>query len=284
MSLTTSEMTPADFAAVTGNHGNGMFNGDGSWWIIILFLFIFAGGWNNGGWGGAGGGIGENYTLISDMGQLERKIDTVNGGLCDGFYSTAQLINGVNMQGANNTAAIQNTLTQGFAGLNTGMVQQGYETRNAITQDTIANLQGFNGIQAAVKDCCCNTQSGMKDINYNMATQANGITNAVNTGFCQTNFNNQQNTRDLLENQNANARAILDAIQANKVEALKDRIAEQNQMINALNLTASQTAQNAYLIEKLNPNPCPQPAYVVQPPQPVTFPNNRCGYNTSCGC
>ena len=85
---------------------------------------------------------------------------------------------------------------------------------------------------------------------------------------------------------NANTRAILDAINGNKIEALKDRIAEQNQMINSLQLTASQVAQNQYLVEKLNPNPCPQPAYVVQPPQTISFPNT-CGvanYNNGCGC
>ena len=48
MSLTTSEMTPADIAAVTNNGGNSGwgFGGDGAWWIIILFLFVFCG------WGG----------------------------------------------------------------------------------------------------------------------------------------------------------------------------------------------------------------------------------------
>lgn len=265
MGLSTNEMGPADFAAITGN--NDGFGGNGAWWIIILFLFAFCG-WNNGGgFGGSGGGyVSDNYTLVSDMGQLERKIDTVNNGLCDGFYSTAQLINGVNMQGANNTASIQNTLTQGFAGLNTGIVQQGYETR-----------LGMQGIGSQMQQCCCDLRQQVADVNYNIANQANGINNTINQGFCQTNFNAQTNTRDVLENANANTRAILDAIQANKVEALKDRIAEQNQQINALNLAASQTAQNAYLIEKLNPSPCPKPAYVVQPPQMVTFPNN-------CGC
>lgn len=258
-------LSAADVAAVTGNNnnGNGMF-GDGSWWIIILFLFIFAG-WNNNGWGGgSGGGISENYTLISDMGQLERKIDGVYSGICDSTYALTNNLN-------NGFAAAQNTMTQGFAGLNTGMVQQGYETR-----------LGIQNIGSQMQQCCCDIREGIAGVNYNMASQANNITNAVNTGFCQTNFNGQQNTRDILENQNANARAILDAIQANKVEALKDRIAEQNQTINALNLAASQTAQNAYLIDKLNPNKCPQPAYVVQPPQQVTFPNftNGCG----CGC
>ncbi|MCQ2507285.1 MAG: hypothetical protein MJ097_00690 [Dorea sp.] len=281
MSLTTSEMTPADIAAVTGNNGNGMFGGaDGSWWIIILFLFIFAG-WNNNGFGGYGGGqVGDNYVLASDMSQLarqisdstamtERKLDGVNNGLCSGFYQEAQLINGVQMGMANNTAALTQAITT-----------QGFETRNAIVQDTIANMQGFNGVNAAIKDCCCQTQQNLKDVNYNLANQANGIITAVNQGFCQTNFNAQQNTRDLIDNQNMNARAILDAIQSNKIEQLKERIAEQNQQINALNLARSQAAQNEYLIEKLNPNPCPKPAYVVQPPTQVTFPN----YNNGCGC
>ena len=263
MSLTSENMSPADIAAVTGNCGNNGMFGDGSWWIIILFLFIFAG-WGNNGWNnGGGGGISENYTLVSDMGQIERKIDGVYSGICD---STFALNNAIN----NGFASAQSTMTQGFAGLNTGMVQQGYETR-----------LGIQGIGAQMAQCCCDLRQQVSDVNYNIATQANGITNAVNSGFCQTNFNNATNTRDLLENQNANARAILDAINANKVEALKDRIAEQNQTINALNLAASQTAQNAYLIDKLNPNPCPRPAYVVQPPQMVTFPYTN---NTGCGC
>ena len=48
----------SDIAAVTrgsNNGGDGMWGGDGAWWIILLFLF--AGGWGNGnGWGGGGGG------------------------------------------------------------------------------------------------------------------------------------------------------------------------------------------------------------------------------------
>lgn len=258
---------------VTGNNNNGgLFgNGDGSWWIIILFLFIFAGWNNNGGWGNNGaGGISENYTLISDMGQIERKIDTVNNGLCDGFYSTAQLINGVNMQAANNTAAMQQTMVQGFSGLNTGMVQNGYETR-----------LGIQNIGTQMQQCCCDIREGIAGVNYNLANQANGITNAVNTGFCQTNFNGQQNTRDIIDSQNANTRAILDAIQQNKVEALKDRIAEQNQQISALNLAASQTAQNAYLIDKLGQK-CPIPAQIYTASVPVNF-NNGCN-GCGCGC
>lgn len=259
--MSENTLSAADVAAVTRNNGgSGLFGGDG-YWIIILFLIFALGGWNNGGWGGAGG-VSENYTLISDMGQLERKIDGVYSGICD---STFALNNAIN----NGFAAAQNTMTQGFSGLNTGLVQQGYETR-----------LGIQGIGSQMAQCCCDLREGIAGVNYNMATQANGITNAVNQGFCQTNFNNQTNTRDVLENANANTRAILDAIQANKVEALKDRIAEQNQQISALNLAASQAAQNEYIISQLKP--CPTGAYLVANPNgPLNYAmQNGCG----CGC
>lgn len=268
----TSEnsMGPADIAAITGgNRNDGMFGGDGAWWIIILFLFAFAGGWGNGGgWGNQGaGGVSENYTLISDMGQIERKIDGVYSGICDSTFALNNTIN-------NGFAAAQNTMTQGFAGLNTGMVQQGYETR-----------LGIQGIGSQLQQCCCDLRQQVGEVNYNIASQANGITNAVNSGFCQTNYNNATNTRDILENQNANARAILDAISANKVEALKDRIAEQNAQISALNLAASQAAQNNYLVDTLTARlgtPCPIPAYLTcNPNAPINY---SVSYGNGCGC
>ena len=60
----------------SGSGGMGWGN-DGSWWIIILFLFIFAGGWNRNGWGGngngatpSGSGAIDNYVLASDFAQV----------------------------------------------------------------------------------------------------------------------------------------------------------------------------------------------------------------------
>lgn len=247
MSLTEG-MGPADLAAITGNNGNngnGMWD-NGAWWIIILFLFAGWGGRGTGGFGGGsgGGGASDNYVLVSDFAQIERKLDGITNGLCDGFYTQAQLINGVN----------------------TGL------------------MQGFNASQAQMAQCCCDIREGISGVNYNMAMNANGITNAVNTGFCQTNFNNANNTRDLLENQNANTRAILDALNANKVEALKERIAEQNQQITALNLARSQSEQNAYLVDQLGQK-CPIPAYLTcNPNAPLNYSvqyGNGCG---GCGC
>ena len=95
MSITASEMTPADIRAVTdGNNGGygGGWGGDWSAWIIIFLIFGFFG-WGGNGWGGgfggrgSGAGVVDGYVLASDFSNIERKIDSVNNGVCDGFYA-----------------------------------------------------------------------------------------------------------------------------------------------------------------------------------------------------
>jgi hypothetical protein len=92
-------------------------------------------------------------------------------------------------------------------------------------------------------------------------------------------------TRDILENQNSNTRAILDFLTNDKIATLT----AENQ---SLKLTASQANQNAVLMAAMDANKaeilrrtgaeCPTPAYVVQPPTPVRFPYNDCGCNSGC--
>lgn len=228
-------MSPADLAAVTGrnNNGDGMFGGNGAWWIIILFLFVFCG-WG-GGWGGnARGGQGaamDGYVLTSDFANIERKIDSVNNGLCNGFYQQAQLTNGVQMQMAN-----------GF-----GQAELSRSNQQA------ALMQQLNNMAMQAAECCCKTQTAIQGVNYNMANQACEIRNTMQNG-----------TRDIIENQNANARAVLDALTAQRIEAKDEKIAAQNQQIFGLQLAASQAAQNQYLVQTLRPGPIP--AYMVPNP------------------
>lgn len=228
-------MSPADLAAVTGrnNNGDGMFGGNGAWWIIILFLFVFCG-WGNGGFGGNRGGQGtamDGYVLTSDFANIERKIDSVNNGLCNGFYQQAQLTNGVQMQMAN-----------GF-----GQAELSRSNQQA------ALMQMLYGMSSQMAECCCKTQTAIQGVNYNMANQACEIRNTMQNG-----------TRDIIENQNANARAVLDALTAQRIEAKDEKIAAQNQQIFGLQLAASQAAQNQYLVQTLRPGPIP--AYTVPNP------------------
>ena len=82
----------ADIAAATGNSGSkqdGIWGDGASWWIIILFLFCFAGGWGNGGWGGSRNDSyatpGVNYSL--DLAGL-------TSGYRDAMGSRAEMANG----------------------------------------------------------------------------------------------------------------------------------------------------------------------------------------------
>lgn len=244
-------------SVVTTNGGNGSGNSGwgGDWiWAFLIFALL---GWGRNGFGGQGNGggysgIGENYALVTDVATLERKMDTIQAGICD---STFALNNSI----TNGFAGVQSALCQGFNGVNLGLTTQGYETRNAITD-----------VGYALKDCCCTTQRAIDGVNYNIATNFG----ALNNTLCGLG-------RDIIDNQNANYRALHDEIIANKIEAKNDRIAEQQNEINALRLSASQAKQNAYLLSELKP--CPSAAYIV--------PNPNCCYdytvtrnNNGCGC
>ena len=249
----------ADIAAATGNNngnGNGMF-GDNWAWIIVLFLIFAWGGFGNGFGRNNGSGAMDNYVLASDFATIQRQ-------LSDGFGDlTAQsryIQNGL----CDGFYAMNTSLLNGFAGVNNSIMTNGYETRNAI-----------NNVSSQLANCCCSLEKGQMETNY---------LNAQNTCALQNTMN--MNTRDIVDTVNANYRALHDEIVANRIEDKNAQITAQQNEINSLRLAASQERQNNYLISQLGPK-CPEPAYVVQPPQQVTFPTNCCGTFTGsngCGC
>ena len=233
--------------APTNSGGNGGFgwDGNGSWFIIILFLFAFLG-WGNNGWGNNGGnsgGVVDGYVLSSDFANIERKMDLINGGLCDGFY------------------AANTTLLNGFAGVNQNM-NNGFQTAElSRANQQAALMQQLNAMQMQAAECCCNTQRSIEGVRYDMAAQA-----------CDTRNTVQNATRDIVENQNANSRAILDFLTNSKMRDLESANQE-------LRLAASQSAQNNYLISQLRP--CPSPAYITCNPWAGS---GYGGCGPGCGC
>ena len=231
------------------NGGNGWgFGGDGgAWWIIILFwwiilFFIVLFGWGGNGFGGNRGGVTDGYILTSDFANIERKLDGVNTGLCDGFYAQAQLINGV-----------QQNMSNGFMSAEISRANQ-----------QAAFMQQLFAMQMQQQNGCCETREAIQGVNYNLATQS-----------CDTRNTVQNATRDIVDNQNQNARAILDALTAQRIEAKDAKIAEQSQQLFAAQLAASQAAQNNYLLNQLRPTPIP--AYPSCNPW-------ASGSYTGCGC
>lgn len=250
----------ADIAAVTGNNRNndGMW-GDGAWWIVILLIF----GWGNGfgGWGnGNGGGALQGYATQADIQRgfdnsaVISKLDGISNGLCDGFY------------------AMNNSMLTGFNGINTNIMQTGYGIQQAINADTVANMQNTNALQSQLANCCCETREAIQGVNYNLATNTCALQNTMNN-----------NTRNIIDSQQAGTRAILDFLTNDKIATLQAenndlrRAASQDRQ-NAL-LTTTMAAQTNQIIDAVRPTPVP------------SFPASNlygyaygCGCNTGCGC
>ena len=266
-----------------GGYG-GLGGWGGDWLAIIVLAALFGGGYGFGGFGGFGGGFGGGYGGV--FGEVQRGFDTqginnklngIENGLCDGFYAQ-------NTNTLNGFAGVQNTLCQGFAGVNATVNQVG----NSINQG-ICNLGynvqgGFNDIGHQISDCCCQTQRAIDRIAYENQANTCNLGNLI-----------QSTTRDIIENANNNHRDMKDFM----VQTEMNNLRAENQN---LRFERYQANQNAYfgatvdaavdeLIRRTG-HDCPSPAFVVQPPQPVTFPTNCCGtanyaefgQNNGCSC
>lgn len=241
-----------------GGYGNGMFGQDGLWWLIVLLLF----GWGNNGYG-FGGGFGGNHCVGSAC--------ATQADLAVGFNNSAVIgkLNDLTL----GQAGIQQTLCQGFNGVNTALLQGFAGVDNAVCTLGYNMQAGFNGIQHSIDSCCCTTQRAIDGVNYE----------------------NAKNTCDIIRAGQDNTRAILDFLVQDKLATKDARIAQLENRLsqseqNAF-ISATIDASQATLLRRLGAE-CPQPAYVVQPPQPVTFATNCCGgtnvagygYNNGCGC
>lgn len=240
----------ADIAAVTGNNRNDGMWDNGAWWIVILLIFGW-GGFGNFGGNGMNGGVGSEVQRGFDTQAIIGKLDGINSGLCDGFY-------------AQNTA-----IMNGFHGVDNAICNLGYQTQQGFNTTNIALMQGQNALQSQLANCCCDTREAIQGVNYNMATNTCALQNTMNN-----------NTRDIIDSQNAGTRAILDYLCQDKIATLQAenndlrRAASQDRQ-NAL-LTTAMSAQTQQIINAVNPTAVP--AYVVPNP------NAYCGCNTGCGC
>lgn len=283
----TMDVVPA---GSNSNNNGGGWGGDWGAWIILFLIFGMFGWGGMGGFGGGMfGGMGGGYPVESilqrslDTQTIIGKLDGVNQGLCDGFYAQSNALNGLGMnmmQGFNSIGnAICNSEYQNaqlINGVNTNMMQ-GFNAANVVA------LQNQNAISAQLAQCCCDNRVGQMQIQNQMASDTCAVQNTI-----------QNTTRDILDNANANSRAILDALNQNYIRTLEN----ENQ---SLRLSASQASQNAVIGARIDAATaeilrktgaeCPMPAYVVQPPQPVTFPTNCCGQVNyaggscgGCGC
>lgn len=179
---------------------------------------------------------------------------------------------GAGMQGMATRADINagfqfQDLQNGVRGIERGLCDGFYGVQSAI-----------NGIGHQISDCCCATQRAIDGLGFGMQKS-----------FCDLGNTFQSGVRDVIENQNANYRGIMDFMVQEKLSAKDAQIAAlQNKVAlseqSAL-FDAKIDAAVAELIRRTG-NDCPVPSFLVQPPTPVNFPVNGCGtvqFGGNCG-
>ena len=171
--------------------GNGDFGGS-AWWLILLFLFM--------GFGGFGGGFGNNNAAGFANADLQRGFD--QGSIMSGINGIQGTLNSSQMADLNRSFDVQTSI-----------------------------LQGFNGIQAQLAQCCCDNKTAT------IQTQ-----NIVQTEGAATRLAIQQQTQ-----------AILDRLCEQEIEQLRQANVNLQNQLNMATLNASQTAQTAQIIAALTP-------------------------------
>lgn len=241
---TTMLVQPAGFGG--GNGGNGFMDGSG-WWILLLFILL--GGWGNNGLNGSGGGVSGMYPWMNQSNQIS-----------EGFQN--QMLN-------DNITGIQNSLN-------------GISTQ--LCNNQMADLERNFAVQSAMQNCCCQTQTGIADLKYTVATEN-----------CADRTQSMINTRDIIDSQTRGIQTIMDKLCALELDGVKNQLAQaqrenvglQNQL-NMATLRESQTAQNAFIqqgfaneVDQLynRLNSCPVPSTPVYGKTPIF----TCGGN-GCGC
>lgn len=223
-----SNYTPsvADIAAINGYRNDGFGN---DWWAWIIMLALF-GGFGNRGFGFSGGNSCCTPATCAEVqngfnnANVQSMLNGIENGICSLGYDQLSQMNGINANIMQTSFGLQRDI-----------------------------MQGTNALSRQLADCCCENRTGQMQIQ-----------NAMQAGFCNLGNAIQQQTQAIMQNDNANFRALHDELVAYRMQDKDETIAELRSQVQALNLGISQRNQNDYLVSAIRP--CPTPAYIVPNP------------------
>jgi hypothetical protein len=228
-----------------GGFGNG-FGGEGALWLIVLLALIWGGNGNNG-FGGFGNNFDDGYAWLSN-GQKEIMQNTNNGfdtlHLSNQLEGTRNALNDIQSQICNSTFSINDSIKDGFYGLNTSFL-----------------------------NCCCENKLGIADLKSTIISENCADRQALNEGI-----------RDVIASQVAGTQKILDRICQDKIDEKNDEISQLRQEILYARGQASQIAQTQQITSNIynELKNCPVGTVPVFGNQPIFTCSNNLG--NGCGC
>lgn len=202
-----------------GGYGNGGFGGygDGSWIWIIVLLALFGWGGNNGNGGFFGNnGFDNGYAWLSN-GQKDIMTNTSNGfdtlhlsNLLEGLQSG---ISGLSNQLCNCCADVNSNIANGFYNSEIAANSRQMADMNQNFSNQIATLQGFNNLNNALQNCCCENRLGLANLTSTVISENCADREALSNGI-----------RDIISSQTASTQRILDQLCQDKIDAKTRRL------------------------------------------------------------
>ena len=124
------------YLSAQGENRGGLFGGEGIWGFLIFAMLV--GGIGNGGWGWGGGGAGiQGMATRADINE-GFALNNITGG-----------ITAIQQGIADSTYALNNTLMNGFHGVDRGLCDLSHQ----------------------LSDCCCENRAAIAQVRYDMANQ-----------------------------------------------------------------------------------------------------------------
>ena len=222
----TSEngMSPADFAAVTGNN-DGFGSGNGAWWLLVLLLFA---GWGNGngyGNGGTGAELQRGFDQQATTAQLN--------GLQSTLYSN-QLAN------MNQSFANQQALDNRLASMEMGF-------QNCCCE----NRAGLADVKYTVATEACADRNSISNALRDVIENQTANTQKILDTMCQDKIDAKNERIQSLENQ-----LNIANLQASQTAQTAQLLADNAAQTVAVEQYLNPTPRPAYIVQ--NPNCCQQ--------------------------
>lgn len=241
-----------------GGWNDGMFGGNGIWWLIVLLLIC------NNGWGnGFGMGNGGAMPLI---------MNNASNDVQRGFDQNAI------MSGINN-------LSTGLANAEVSRCNAQANVLQTLNNNQAATLQSMNTLAMSLQNCCCENRAGLADLKYTVATENCADRTALSEGLTNMMIANNANTQNLMNTVNAASQSLMNKICQLELDGKNERIAQLTADLNEANRRASQNDQTAQILagQRALANeveqyvlPTARPAYIVQNPNCCSQNNGGC--------
>ena len=272
--------------ALLGGGGFGGFGG-GANWLLPWLLFAL---WGNNGWGGFGGfggnrgngccgGFNGGIGFLSDQLNNDAGRELIMQAIQGNATAISQLASTLNCNVGELRTAINSISTQ--------ICNLGNQVGMSTLQVIQAINAGDSALQAQLASCCCDLKGAIADSKYSTERGFCNTNQILSQGFSSVAYETQRQTCDIEKAIASSTSQILEGQRAaemrelqDKLDAAREKSAQQAVMLNNAQQTAQFAAMLAPITEDLASIKCKLPKTEVVNVQPDYIPVNR-GVNIS---